>query len=66
MLFAVTVILDVVAPVLHKNVAPGAPFAVSNELPQLFTIFTVGAGTFEKGGGDTVALPDMLVHKLTV
>jgi len=65
-LVVVTVILCVVAPVLHKNVAPGAPVAVNSELPQLFTTFTAGAGTIEKGGGDTSALPGTLVHKLTV
>ena len=65
-MFAVTVILDVVAPVLHKNVAPGSPVAVNSELPQLFTTFTAGACTFEKGGGDTLALPGELVHALTV
>jgi len=65
-LFAVTFIDSAVAPVLHKNVAPGAPVAVNSELPQLFATFTTGAGTFKKGSGDAVALPGALVHPLTV
>jgi hypothetical protein len=60
----VTVIEEVVAPLLHNN-APVNPVAVSNELPQLFVTFTIGAGTLEFIGA-AVPLPEVLVHPLTV
>ena len=61
----ITVIASVVAPLLHENVAPGTPVAVSRELPQLLVTDTEGAA----GIGSTinvaaleVAVPAMLVH----
>jgi hypothetical protein len=57
----VTVIDDVVAPVLHSN----DPVAVvlSVELPQLLTIFTIGV---EIVPGAAVPLPAALVQPFTV
>ena len=59
----VTVIDDVIAPLLHNNV-PVKLLAVNTELPQLFTTPTVGAD----GGaiGADVPLPVPLVHPETV
>ena len=65
MALVVTVILSVVAPLLHENVAPGTPVVVNSELPQLLvtdtpgaagTMLTVNVAVLE------VAVPAMLVH----
>ena len=55
-MFAVTFIASVVAPVLHKNVAVGAPLAVNREEPQLFSTETPGAAGIDLGAA--VALAD--------
>ena len=64
-MLVVTVILSVVAPLLHKNDAPGAPVAVNSELPQLLVtdtpgapgiVLTVNVAELE------VAVPAMFVH----
>ena len=63
--FVVTVIASVVAPLLHKNVAPGAPVAVNSELPQLLVTDTPGAagiGLTVNVAALEVAVPAMLVH----
>lgn len=60
----VTVIVEVVSPVLHNNDPVNAD-AVNTELPQLLTTVTIGvcvAGVF----GAAVALPNVPVHPLTV
>ena len=55
----------VVSPVLHKNVAPGAPVAVNDEVPQSLLTDTPGAAgmlfTVNKAALE-VAVPAMLVH----
>ena len=58
----VTVIDEVVAPLLHNNV----PVAVveSVELPQLFTTVTTGVAGTALGADDP--LPAVLVHPFTV
>jgi len=56
----VTVMAAVVAPVLHRNVAPVSPVAVRTELPQLFTTVTVGAGGIISGAA--VPEPAGLIH----
>src|SRR5688572_27382877 len=56
---------SVVAPLLHKNVAPAAPVAVSSELPQLLVTDTEGAagvGLTVNIAALEVAVPAMLVH----
>ena len=61
----VTVIASVIAPLLHKNVAPGAPVAVNSELPQLLVTDTPGAagiGLTINVAALEVAVPAMLVH----
>ena len=58
-----TVIEEVVAPVLHKSDPANDP-AVNVELPQLLTTVTVGAGTFAFGAA--TPLPGLLVHPFTV
>ena len=57
-----TVIEEVVAPVLHNNL----PEAVVDriELPQLFTVVTTGADGIDLGAA--VPLPATLVHPFTV
>ena len=52
------------APVLHRNVAPGAPVAVNTELPQLLATATLGADgtTF----GAAVALANGLIQLTAV
>ena len=60
----VTVIDEVVAPLLHNN-DPVNPEAVNTELPQLLTTVTVGAATVEFNGA-AVPLPEALVHPFTV
>src|SRR5712671_7977532 len=59
----VTVMDDVVAPLLHNN-DPVKFEAVNTELPQLFTTPTVGADGAATGAG--VPLPVALVHPPTV
>jgi hypothetical protein len=59
----VTVIDEVVAPLLHKSEPVNEP-AVSVELPQLLATDTVGAGTFAFKGAAT-PLPGELVHPFT-
>ena len=59
----VTVMDDVVAPVLHKSDPVNEP-AVSVELPQLLATVTLGAGTFELPGAAT-PLPAALVQPFT-
>ena len=58
----VTVIVAVVAPVLHNNVPVNEP-AVNTLLLQLLVTVTVGAGTLT---GAAIPLPGALVHPLTV
>ena len=60
----VTVIDDVVSPVLHNN-EPVKPDAVNVELPQLSTINTDGVSTAEFNGAAS-PLPVALVHPSTV
>ena len=57
-----TVMLDVVAPVLHSN----APAALVDRVddPQLSTTFTTGAGGISLG--DAISLPGELVQPSTV
>ena len=54
-----------VPPLLHENIAPGAPVAVNNELPQLLVADTEGiegiALTVNTAALE-VAVPAMLVH----
>ena len=64
MALVVTVILSVVAPLLHENVAPGTPVAVNTEFPQLLAMATVGADGMAFGAA--VPLPGVLVHPFTV
>lgn len=59
----VTVMDDVVAPVLHNNDPVKEP-AVNVELPQLLTTDTVGADTLPLSGA-AVPLPAGLVHPFT-
>ena len=59
----VTVIVEVVAPVLHNN-GPVKLLAVKTELPQLSTTVTVGAG--KVGNGLAVILPEELAHPFTI
>ena len=59
----VTVIVEVVAPVLHTN-GPVKLLAVKTELPQLSTTVTVGAA--KVGNGLEVVLPEGLAHPFTV
>ena len=59
----VTVIDEVVAPLLHNN-EPVKDVAVSVELPQLFTTVTTGADGITFGAA--TPLPDELVHSFTV
>jgi hypothetical protein len=64
-LFVVTVIASVVAPVLHRNVAPVAPVAVNVEEPQMFSTATFGAAGIDLGAA--VALADgLLVQPFSV
>ena len=60
----VTVIVGVVAPVLHNN-EPVNDSAVNVEVPQILTTVTVGADTLEFKGAAT-PLPGELMHPLTV
>lgn len=60
----VTVIEEVVSPVLHNN-EPAKPDAANIELPQLSTTDTDGASTAEFNGAAT-PLPVALVHPSTV
>ena len=60
----VTVIDDVVAPLLHNN-APVVPVAANTELPQLLVTVTVGAGT-EEVSGEAIPLPGALMQPLMV
>jgi hypothetical protein len=60
----VTVIDEVVAPLLHNREPVNEP-AVNVELPQLLTTDTIGADTFEFKGAAT-PLPEGLVHPFTV
>ena len=59
-----TVIDEVVAPLFH-NREPVKSEAVSNELPQLSVIVTVGVATAEFIGA-AVPLASALVHPFTV
>ena len=59
----VTVIDEVVAPLLHNNEPVNDP-AVNTELPQLFTTVTVGADGIAFGAA--TPLPAALVHPFTV
>ena len=59
----VTVIDEVVAPLLHNN-EPVNPEAVNTELPQLLATVTVGADGVAIGAA--VPLPAALVHPFTV
>jgi hypothetical protein len=55
----------VVAPVLHENVAPGAPVAVNSELPQLLVTDTPGATGIEltvNVAALEFTVPPMFVH----
>jgi hypothetical protein len=55
-----------VPPLLHENIAPEAPVAVNNELPQLLAIEIEGADGIEltvNTAALDVALPAMFVHK---
>ena len=56
---------DVVAALLHKNVAPPSPAAVSTELPQSLITDIVGADGIALGAAVTLA-EDGLVHPFTV
>ena len=54
-----------VPPLLHENVAPPAPDAVNNELPQLFATKTDGADGIEltvNVAAFDVAVPAIFVH----
>ncbi len=59
----VTVIDDVVAPLLHDGV-PVKPEAVNTELPQLLATATAGAEGIVFGAA--TPLPAALIHPLTV
>ena len=59
----VTVIDEVVAPLLHNN-EPVKDVAVNVELPQLFTTVTTGADGIAFGAA--TPLPGRLVHPFTV
>ena len=60
---AITVIDEVVSPVLHNNAPVNAP-AVNTELPQLFTTATVGADGIVLGAA--IPLLVALIHPFTV
>ena len=60
---SVTVIDDVVAPLLHNN-EPVKLEAVNKELPQLFTVVIVGGTGIVLTAA--IPLPATLVHPLTV
>ena len=63
--FEVVVILSVVAPVFHKNVAAGSPVTVNNVLPQLLLTETDGAegiGLAVNTAALEVTVPPLLVH----
>ena len=59
----VTVMDDVVAPLLHNN-DPVKPEAVNTELPQLLITATVGAAGIDFGAA--IPLPGELVHPFNV